>query len=332
MKIPQSLTIRTFAVIAASVIIYAGVAVFVGWEGLRTEFLKFPPRYLAPLTLLTISNYVLRYWRWDIYLRSEKIFLPVKESIGLYFATYLMVITPGKVGEIFKAGILRERHGVNLSIGLPIILAERIYDFLAVLTLAVAGVFYWPGSMTGLTTGLITAAGIPVLLIIFQARSVRIRLVRKVASSPLLARHQIGIDEASEALSRLLGLKMAGFSLVLSVLAWLAECLGLWLVCRGLDFPIPVGQSLFIYAAGTIVGSLSFLPGGLGGTEATIIWLLQSLHMAKATAATAALLIRLFTLWLAVLVGLAFFFGFRQQLKPKQSAHPQDSAPTDCHY
>ena len=70
--------------------------------------------------------------------------------------------------------------------------------------------------------------------------------------------------------------------------------------------PVP-----FIPAAGTIVGSLSFLPGGLGGTEATIIWLLESLNMTRTTAATAALLIRLFTLWLAVGVGLAFFAAFR---------------------
>ncbi len=317
MHLPKSLTTRTFAVIAVSVVIYATIAVIVGWEGLRSEFANFPPHLLLPLTLLSLANYALRFWRWEAYLRSQKVYLPLPESIGLYFTTYLMVITPGKIGEVFKAGILKERHDVNLSIGLPIVLAERIYDFLAVLALAVTGVFFWPGSLTGLTTGLVTAAAIPVLLILFQARPVRLRLVSKVAKSPLLARHQIGIDEASETLSQLMGFKLGAFSLGVSIIAWLAECLGLWLVCSGLDFPVPVGQSLFIYAAGTIVGSLSFLPGGIGGTEATIIWLLQSLEMTRTTAATAALLIRLFTLWLAVLVGLGFFLGFRQKLNPK---------------
>ncbi len=314
MQFPKSLIFRTFAVIAVSVVIYAGVALFVGWDGLRSEFAKFPLRLLLPLASLSLLNYGLRFWRWEIFLRTLNVRLPFRESLGLYFATYLMVITPGKIGEVFKAGILRERHGVNLSLGLPIVLAERIYDFLAVLALAVAGVFFWPGSFTGLTTGLVTAAGIPVLLFLFQARPVRNFLVRKVASSPLLTRHQIGLDEASETLSQLLGLKLGAYSMGVSALAWLAECAGLWLVCRGLDFPIPLGQAIFVYAAGTIVGSLSFLPGGLGGTEATIIWLLASLDMSHATAATTALLVRLFTLWLAVVVGLGFFAGFRKML------------------
>ncbi len=327
MQLPKSLTARTFAVIALSVAIYAAVALYVGWDDLRAEFGKFPPRLLLPLAALSLANYGLRYWRWEVYLRALKVQLPFRESIGLYFATYLMVITPGKIGEVFKAGILRERHGVSLSLGLPVVLAERIYDFLAVLILAVIGVFFWPGSLTGLTTGLLAAACIPLLLVLFQARPVRTRLVNKVAGSPLLSRHQVGIDEASEALSHLLGYRLATYSLLVSVIAWSAECLGLWLVCGGLDFALPVGQSFFVYAAGTIVGSLSFLPGGLGGTEATIIWLLETLDMSRTSAATAALLVRLFTLWLAVLVGLFSFLVFRRYLRPSPAKETRLAEP-----
>lgn len=329
MPLPKSLTTRTFAVIALSVVVYAALALFAGWDDLRAEFAKFPPRLLVPLALLSFLNYALRFWRWEIYLRALQAPLPLRESLGLYFATYLMVITPGKIGEIFKAGILRERYGMSLSLGLPVVLAERICDFLAVLVLAVIGVFSWPGSLTGLTTGLLTAAGIPVLLMLFQARPVRLRLVRRLARSPLLSRYQIGIDEASETLSRLLGLKLGGIALAISILSWLCEGVGLWLVCHGLAFPIPVGQALFVYAAGTLVGSLTFLPGGLGGTEATLIWLLESLTMARTTAATTALLVRLFTLWLAVLVGLLFFVGFRHIMASAPDAEARPTSGPD---
>lgn len=329
MPLPRSLTSRTFAVIALSVVVYAAVALFAGWEDLRAEFARFPARLLLPLGLLTLLNYALRFWRWEIFLRALQPPLPLRESLGLYFATYLMVITPGKVGEVFKAGILRERFGMSLSLGLPVVLAERIFDFLAVLVLAGCGVFFWPGSLTGLTTGLLTAAAIPVLLILFQTRPVRLRLVRRLARSPLLSRYQIGIDEASETLSLLLGLRLGGVSLMMSILAWLSEGIGLWLVCRGLEFPIPVGQALFVYAAGTLVGSLSFLPGGLGGTEAALIWLLESLAMSRTTAATTALLVRLFTLWLAVLVGLLFFLGFRRTLLTPTGQETRPAAGPD---
>jgi uncharacterized protein (TIRG00374 family) len=314
MKLPRNFISRSFAVVGLSVALYALLALYFGWDDIRRELAGYPTWQLGVLAGLSLVNYGLRFFRWEIYLRSLETPIPLRESVGLYFATYVMVITPGKIGEIFKAGILREKFGVSLAKGLPIVLAERIYDFLAVLTLAAIGIFFWPGPLTGLTTGLIAAASVPLFLALFQNRTIRTKLLNRAARSNLLARHRVGLDEAMDSMSLLLGIKQALFSLTITTLAWLCECLGLWLVCRGLGFPVPVGAALFVYAAGTLVGSLSFMPGGLGGTEATIIYLLGTLSIPGATAAAAALLVRLFTLWLALVIGLLFFLGYRRLL------------------
>ncbi len=314
MKLPRRLTSRSFAVIGFSVALYAALALFFGYDEIRRQLAGFPTWQFGVLAGLSLVNYGLRFWRWEVYLRALGCRIPLRESVGLYFATYVMVITPGKVGEVFKAGVLREKFGISLAKGLPIVLAERIYDFLAVLVLAAVGVFFWPGPMTGLTTGLLAAVSVPLFLALFQNRGIRTRLLGRAARSELLARHRVGLDEAMDSLSRLLGMKQSLFSLTLSTLAWMCECLGLWLVCRGLDVPVSLGEALFVYAAGTLVGSLSFLPGGLGGTEATFIWLLGTLAIPGATGAAVALLVRLFTLWLAVIIGLVFFLAFRRIL------------------
>jgi uncharacterized protein (TIRG00374 family) len=88
---------------------------------------------------------------------------------------------------------------------------------------------------------------------------------------------------------------------------------------------LPTGQAIFVYAAGTLAGSLSFLPGGLGGTEAVLIWLLHSVAMPRAAAATAALVVRLFTLWLAVAVGLGFFVAFRHLFRDRPANETRPS-------
>ena len=314
MRLPRHLTSRSFAVIGFSVALYVGLAWFFRWDDIRQELAGFPAWQLGVLGGLSLVNYGLRFLRWEIYLRALDARIPLRESVGLYFSTYVMVITPGKIGELFKAGILREKFNVPLAKGLPVVLAERIYDFLAVLILATAGVFFWPGPLTGLTTGLLAAACIPVFLGMFQNRRIRTWLLGRAAKSELLARHRIGLDESMDSLSRLLGIRQAILSLSLSTLAWMCECLGLWLVCRGLGFPVPIFEAFFVYAAGTLVGSLSFLPGGLGGTEATIIWLLGVIAMPGATATAVTLLVRIFTLWLAVVIGLIFFLAFRKIL------------------
>jgi uncharacterized protein (TIRG00374 family) len=52
-----------------------------------------------------------------------------------------------------------------------------------------------------------------------------------------------------------------------------------------------------------LVGALSFLPGGLGGTEASMVALLMLNNVAQSQAVAATVLIRLATLWFAVALG-----------------------------
>lgn len=314
MKLPRYLVARSFVVVAVAVTLYAAVALVFGWEGIRQQLASFPTVYLAAMMTLSLANYLLRFWRWEIYLKELGCILPRTQSLGLYFAAYVMVITPGKLGEVFKAGIMREKHGIALSLGLPLVLAERIYDFLAVLVLACAGLFFWPGSFAGMTSGLVAAGVVALCLFLFQSRKIRARLLGKLSTAPILKGHALALGESLEALGTLLKPGQMAFSLPLTVVAWLAECLGLWVACRGLGVALPVTQAGFTYAAGTLVGSLSFLPGGLGGTEAVIIYLLKDLGVATQVAAAVALLVRLFTLWLAVIIGLVFFLVFRSSL------------------
>jgi uncharacterized protein (TIRG00374 family) len=77
---------------------------------------------------------------------------------------------------------------------------------------------------------------------------------------------------------------------------------------------VSLGDAVFVYAAGTLVGSVSFLPGGLGGTEAVIIALLGALGVPVPAATAIAFIVRLATLWLAVLVGLATLAVFRGEV------------------
>jgi uncharacterized protein (TIRG00374 family) len=318
MRQPRHWVARTFLVVAATAVVYVVAAGIIGWDDLRGHLDAFSAPLLLPLAGLSLANYLLRYLRWEIFLRRLGVCLPAAGSLTLYFASYLMVITPGKIGEVFKAALLRERYAVPLARGVPIVLAERVYDFLAVLLLAAAGLSVWPGPLVGLRGGLVAAASVPVLLALFQVRPIRERLLARLAARPQLARFRDGLEGATTSLGRLLGPADAVWAVTLSTAAWACECVGLWLVCRGLGLEVPVGQAFFIYAAGTLVGSLSFLPGGLGGTEATIVWLLGKVAVAGPPAVAAAIIIRIFTLWLAVAVGLAFWIPSRRLLLEKE--------------
>jgi len=90
----------------------------------------------------------------------------------------------------------------------------------------------------------------------------------------------------------------------LSVVAWAAEGVGLYVILRGFSASVPLDVALFFYSTATLAGALVPVPGGLGVVEAMIQEQLVRLAGVPQGAATAAMiLIRFATLWWAVLVG-----------------------------
>jgi len=115
----------------------------------------------------------------------------------------------------------------------------------------------------------------------------------------------------------------------ISAIAWFCECLGAWLVLRGFGADISLLQATFIYAFSSIMGAVLFLPGGLGVAEASIIGLLVLFGVDRGLAVSSALIIRLCTLWLAVLVGMVTlsFSHLPPPLLPDVPPLPPDTPP-----
>ncbi|KXK03206.1 MAG: hypothetical protein UZ04_CHB001001606 [Chlorobi bacterium OLB4] len=52
-----------------------------------------------------------------------------------------MSVTPGKLGEILKSYLIKEETGTPVSKSAPIILAERLTDFISMILLCLVGAF-----------------------------------------------------------------------------------------------------------------------------------------------------------------------------------------------
>jgi uncharacterized protein (TIRG00374 family) len=104
----------------------------------------------------------------------------------------------------------------------------------------------------------------------------------------------------------------------LSVVSWFFECVAFWAVVHGFSgASVNLQAATFIYASMTVAGALSFLPGGLGITEAGMLLMLGELgHGAgRGVAAAATFVTRLCTLWFAVVVGLIALVVFARTTK-----------------
>jgi uncharacterized protein (TIRG00374 family) len=82
-------------------------------------------------------------------------------------------------------------------------------------------------------------------------------------------------------------------------------------------------QATFIFAASTLFGLVSFLPGGLGTSEATSAGLLIALvGVSASVAAAATIIIRFCTLWFGVGLGVVALLWFGQRYRGGEALEP----------
>jgi uncharacterized protein (TIRG00374 family) len=269
---------------------------------------------------LALANYALRFVRWQLYLRRQGVSVPVASSAIVFGAGLSLSITPGKLGELVKSYLLREMHGVPAPRTAPIVVAERVSDLVALLSLAVIGVAAY-----GVDPTLVAVAGVIIgtgLVLLAWPRPTR-ALIDLVTRPAKLQRLREPLHETLTGLAALCRPGPLVVATLIAIPAWGCECLGFALICDA--FPgahVDVGLATVIYAGTTIAGALSFLPGGLGVTEGAMTLALVSgaSHLDPSTAVAATLLTRLATLWFAVLIGVAFLAAARRRIAARAPA------------
>jgi glycosyltransferase 2 family protein len=97
--------------------------------------------------------------------------------------------------------------------------------------------------------------------------------------------------------------------LILGLIAWGAEGFVLHIILAALGADIGWPVAVGIYAIAILAGAISFIPGGLGSTEAVMGGSLVLLGVEPGAAVAATLICRLVTLWPAVAIGLGFLLA-----------------------
>ncbi|MBN1266583.1 MAG: flippase-like domain-containing protein [Anaerolineales bacterium] len=272
-----------------------------------TEFLTSFRWQLIPLILAcTLFNYLLRFYKWHYYLGLIGAGrLPWVESARLFVGGFPLAVTPGKVGEALKGVWLKEAAGVPVASGVTVVLAERISDGIAVLFLSLFGVVvypqFWPAFLA-------VFLGLSLVIIISQIRPLALKILALFEHLPLLNRLTPQFFKLYESASTLFRPAPTILSVAIGMVSWLGEGIGMYLVLLGLGLPaswLTFSSAVFVLSFSTVIGAVSALPGGLGAAEASIAGLLAlTLNPGRNLAAAATLLIRFFTLWFAVILGL----------------------------
>lgn len=313
-------------------VVYALFALWADFASVKRALADFPLA-LVPLACgLSFANYLVRFVRWELYRTRLGIRLDRTTSFLIHLAGLALTVSPGKMGEAFKAWLIRRVDGTPIARSAPIVVAERITDLAGFLVLIGAGGLatapeyawiFW--ATLALCAALITA--------IASAR-MNVLALSAARKLPLVRRFVPKLEEALASTRILLEPRALALPIALATLGWSLECLAFWHIASAfVEGGVPLAFATYTFALSAVAGAVAILfPGGLGVTEASLTALLSTRYttlgltrdLAQSSAVAATIVIRLCTLWFAVFLGLLATLAFHRRIRTLEHRRAPD--------
>lgn len=276
-------------------------------DQLRAVVRATPPAVVAQFLAMITFAFALRAAKWCWLARCMEIGGGWRLAAAVYVGGFPMTLTPGRVGEMWRAWALNRRAGVTYRRALPLVVCDRLVDLNALLLFAALGVFsaalaYRLPALLALTLLL------PVLVGLLHPRWCRWAVG---VAWVMVGRRAVRGFASLRAVFRNLALAarpaVYAPALVLAILAWGVEAAAIWQAARALGGALSLVGAMSVLGLGNIAGVLSFLPGGIGGQEAVMIALLREGGSSLAAAVVVTGIARVCTVFYAALLGAPFF-------------------------
>ncbi|WP_170031954.1 lysylphosphatidylglycerol synthase transmembrane domain-containing protein [Alteribacillus bidgolensis] len=269
---------------------------------LQRIFTRFEWNYLPLIFSLTFLGYLLRFLKWEVFLRTIGIRISIKNSLMIFISGMSMAITPGKAGEFLKSFLLKSSEKVDIARTAPVVFSERLTDLLAMIILAAWGITRFSnGGWFLVITSLILVSAV----FLVQNKRLVQSIFIKFKKYPVMSWISGRLEVLYESSNKLLRFKTILYATMISTVSWFLECLSFYFVLRGLDLNQSVLEAVFVFSFSSIAGALSMLPGGLGVTEASMTGLMIGLGIDHSKAIAAMVMGRFATLWFGVILGSA---------------------------
>lgn len=283
----------------------ASLAAATGWEETMTQLRKLSFFEAGILLALSLVNYLFRAVRWHYFTRCLGIGTNLAQNIRHFLGGFAMSVTPGRVGELIRMRWIKRETGWSFERTAPLVLVDRASDLAAMALILAAGLLF---------SGAMIRFAIPVTLLAFAGAVLVTRPALLSVSAGLFYRAtglfprlMARVRRAARSLRAFSSAGILTLATLLGLIGWIAEGYAFWLLLTWMDVEISFWLAVLIFVFSTLAGGLTGAPGGIGGAEAAMVGLLLLEGIPIEVALPATAVIRLTTLWFAILIGLGVF-------------------------
>jgi len=298
-------------------VLYIGLVLFSEPDKILAAFSKLSIQNWLLILCCSLTNYLLRFFRWHYYLSYLKHYVPSYQNLLYYMAGFALTLTPAKIGETIRSTYLAQ-HSVPYTQSFAMFFTERFLDLVII---ALLSIFILQSQFASPHENVNNFIIISIIVIVSFIPLLRQSFVTQFLDYIQLRIHWPKFQALLQHFKHLISTARDFFTLkpivigfIFGTIAWIIQGLAFYFILTTLNVDINLQQSVGIYAISLLAGAISFVPGGIGTTEAVMTLLLSFLGVDSSTAIAAALISRLSTLWFAVSLGFiaATILSFRE--------------------
>ncbi len=277
------------------------VLVYISLPGFKLS--ELPGKILAAnpvLLLLAFGIYYLgfpmRGLRWSMLIRGAGSRLGSRDATEMIFISWLVnCLVPAKLGDVYRAYLLKINSPVSLSRTFGTVFIERILDLFAIVVLGLAsGYVSFRGTLPG-EVQVVFAIGVAVVLVLGAGLLTLRNFGRQLIVRLPLPRRVLDLyDRFEEGVFGAVGMRALPGLVVLTGLIWATEAARLYLVIEALgmkDVHLGISGAFFAALTGSLLTAVPFTPAGLGVVEVGVAGLLTVIYGIPATEAGAIILV-----------------------------------------
>jgi glycosyltransferase 2 family protein len=271
-----------------------------------------PLLLLAALGIFYLG-FPLRGYRWAILVRRSGFNLGVRDASEIIFLSWLVnCLVPAKLGDVYRAWLLKINSPVSLSRTFGTVFIERILDLFAIVVLGLAAGFvsFRTGLPPDVQIVFLIGVGFVVLLAggLLTMRNLGRRVLVRL---PVPHRFLELYDRFEEGVFSSIGLSALPRLVVVTGLIWGTEAMRLYLVVQALGFPdihLGISGAFFVALSASLLTAITLTPAGIGFVESGIVGLLTLIYGATRTEALAITLVdRALSVLSIIILGSIFY-------------------------
>jgi uncharacterized protein (TIRG00374 family) len=287
------------------------------------------PGFLLLAFVAYYLTFPLRGFRWAYLLRSSGTPIPVTDATEILFLSWFVnCVVPAKLGDVYRAYLLRGNYGASMSRTLGTVFIERSADIVVIFALALAAGFWSfrgrsrPDVDAVFFIGFVVAIGLVAFL--FGLRFFGHRLTKFLPGrvAELYERFHEG---STRGLTRRT-LPVLG---ALTVAIWILEGFRLYFVIRALHLPevgIGISAAIFVTLIGALLTAVPLTPAGVGFVEAAIVIALGFYGIAGGPAGAVALADRAISILSVIVIG-GILYAFSPKVRIAHGVAAPRTAP-----